>query len=120
MSSLNDPIARAMYMMFLISEVHPFDDGNGRIARIMMNAELVHTSASKIIIPTVFRDDYMLALRRLSRQRDPSVFIQTMDRASAYSHWLDPENWDGMHGQLENTNAFKEPDQDGTVLNWEK
>jgi fido (protein-threonine AMPylation protein) len=27
--------------MFLISEAHPFNDGNARIARIMMNAELV-------------------------------------------------------------------------------
>jgi len=28
-------------MMFLVSEVHPFLDGNGRIARVMMNAELI-------------------------------------------------------------------------------
>ncbi|WP_282778728.1 Fic family protein [Phaeodactylibacter xiamenensis] len=57
-----NPIARAIYMMFLVTEVHPFDDGNGRIARIMMNAELVHGGSSKIIIPTVYREDYMLAL----------------------------------------------------------
>ena len=31
-------------MQFLISEVHPFDDGNGRLSRIMMNAELVKSS----------------------------------------------------------------------------
>lgn len=57
-----NPIARAIYMMFLVTEVHPFDDGNGRIARIMMNAELVNGGSSKIIIPTVYREDYMLAL----------------------------------------------------------
>ena len=73
----------ALYMMFLVSEVHPFDDGNGRIARIMMNAELVRGGSSKIIIPTVYRDDYMLALRRLTRQRDASVFVRMMERASA-------------------------------------
>ncbi|GAI76162.1 unnamed protein product, partial [marine sediment metagenome] len=28
-------------IMFVISEIHPFLDGNGRIARVMMNAELV-------------------------------------------------------------------------------
>ena len=27
--------------MFLVSEAHPFADGNGRTARIMMNAELI-------------------------------------------------------------------------------
>ena len=27
--------------MFMMSEVHPFDDGNGRLAHLMMHAELV-------------------------------------------------------------------------------
>ena len=120
MSSLDDPIARAIYMMFLVSEVHPFDDGNGRIARIMMNAELEHGGSSKIIIPTVYRDDYMLALRRLTRQGDPNVFVRMMDRAAEFSHWLDPADWDGMDTQLQKSNAYKEPDQDGSILNWTK
>jgi hypothetical protein len=46
--SLTTPLARAIYMMFLISEVHPFADGNGRIARIMMNAELVAAGEERI------------------------------------------------------------------------
>ena len=45
----------------MISEVHPFNDGNGRIARVMMNAELVRADQSRIIVPTVFREDYILA-----------------------------------------------------------
>jgi fido (protein-threonine AMPylation protein) len=35
------PFRRAAFQMFLISEVHPFRDGNGRMGRIFMNAELV-------------------------------------------------------------------------------
>ena len=120
MASLDDPISRAIYMMFLVSEVHPFDDGNGRIARIMMNAELVHGATSNIIIPTVYRDDYMLALRRLTRQSDPSVFVRMMDRTSEFSHWLDPEDWDKLYAQLESAKAFKEPDQGGSILKWNK
>ena len=120
MSSLDNPIARAIYMMFMISEVHPFDDGNGRVARVMMNAELVHKGSSKIIIPTVYRDDYLLALRGLTRQWDSSVFVRMMERASAFSHWLDPNDWDTMHKQLETTNAYKESEEDGAILNWTK
>lgn len=40
--ALESPFARALFILFMISEVHPFNDGNGRISRIMMNAELVH------------------------------------------------------------------------------
>ncbi|NBB89245.1 MAG: cell filamentation protein Fic, partial [Bacteroidetes bacterium] len=119
MASLENPISRAIYMMFLISEVHPFVDGNGRVARIMMNAELVHGEKSKIIIPTVYREDYILTLRKLTRQRDPKAFVRMMERASAFSHWLEPRNWDIMDEQLRNANAYKDPDQDGTILRWE-
>lgn len=107
---LADPVARALYMMFLVSEVHPFNDGNGRIARVMMNAELVHAKASKIIIPTVYREDYMLALRRLTRQHEPDAFIRMMDRAHAWSHWLEPTSYDALHAQMLASNAYAEPD----------
>ena len=46
---LQHPFAKAIYTMFLISEVHPFLDGNGRVARVMMNAELSSQNLSKII-----------------------------------------------------------------------
>ena len=54
--------------MFTISEIHPFLDGNGRMARVMMNAELVKEDQAKILIPTVYRDDFILALRKMTRQ----------------------------------------------------
>ena len=78
---IRHPFAKATYMMFLISEVHPFLDGNGRIARIMMNAELSARNFSKIIIPTVYREDYIGALKKLTRQRDPDAYIRMMLRA---------------------------------------
>ncbi|MGI8411189.1 MAG: Fic family protein [Solirubrobacteraceae bacterium] len=36
--SLPDGLARAVFLKFLIAEVHPFTDGNGRIARIFMTS----------------------------------------------------------------------------------
>lgn len=40
-------------MMSLVSEVHPFANGNGKVARFMINAELVTAVQQKIIIPIV-------------------------------------------------------------------
>ena len=65
--AVQDPVAKAYFILFMISEIHPFTDGNGRISSIMMNAELTSAGLSKIIIPTVYRIDYIDALKRLTR-----------------------------------------------------
>ena len=67
-------------MLFMISEVHPFSDGNGRISRIMMNVELTAAGQSEIIIPTVFRTDYLSALRQLTRKDNPGKLINAIQR----------------------------------------
>lgn len=108
-SLLQSPFAKAVYMMFLVSEVHPFLDGNGRIARIMMNAELSSKGLSKIIIPTVYREDYMGALRKLTRQRIADPYIRMLSRAYDFSATLKQKSIDEMEGYLVKCDAFKEP-----------
>ena len=106
---LDSPSARAAFMMFLISEVHPFNDGNGRIARVMMNAELVAAGLRRIIIPTVFRDDYLGALRALSRRGDPAAYLRMIDRAERFSASIDFSDFASARRGLEAANAFKDP-----------
>lgn len=108
---LTDPFARAAYMKFLISEIHPFEDGNGRIARVMMNAELVNKDQSKIIIPTVFRDDYLLTLKRITNQKDPAPYVEMLTKAHEFSAKLNFENYDDIYNYLESHNAFYESDE---------
>lgn len=108
--ALTHPFAKAIYIMFLVSEVHPFLDGNGRIARVMMNAELVKGGQTKIIIPTVYRDDYIGALRRHTRQNDPAAYIRMIHRAWVFSATIIGNDMDAMQKQLEASNAFKEHD----------
>jgi len=109
--ALIHPFAKAIYLMFLVSEVHPFLDGNGRIARVMMNAELVKGGQIKIIIPTVYRDDYVGALRQLTRQNNPSAYIRMMHRAWIFSATITGDDMDAMEKHLEASNAFKEQDK---------
>lgn len=47
---------RALMTMFVVSEVHPFNDGNGRIARMMMNAELSSAGLARVIVPVRWRE----------------------------------------------------------------
>lgn len=109
--ALTNPFARAAYIMFLISEVHPFEDGNGRIARVMMNAELVNKNQCKIIIPTVFRDAYLLTLKRLTNQEDPEPYVEMLTKAHRFSENLHFENYDDLFNYLESHNAFYESDE---------
>ena len=94
--------------MFMVSEIHPFLDGNGRIARIMMNAELIHQKESRIIIPTVFREDYLLTLRRLSRNSDPEPYVKMLCRAQAFTASIDYTHYQICFEQFKCSNAFLE------------
>lgn len=109
-SLLKEPFARASYMMFMITEIHPFLDGNGRIARIMMNAELTAKGMSKIIIPTVYRIDYLGALRKLTRKAEPEAYINMLTRAYAFSATVHAEDLEEMEAYLKGCNAFESDD----------
>ncbi len=53
---LSPGFPRAAFGLFLISEVHPYDDGNGRVARAAMCAELTAVGQSRIVVPIVVRN----------------------------------------------------------------
>ena len=106
--AIQDPVAKAYFILFMISEVHPFTDGNGRISRIMMNAELTAAGMPKIIIPTVFRIDYIDALKRLTQNGEPATIIRAMERVRLFSSGLDGSDYDSLKTYLEQCNAFRD------------
>ncbi|MFL5381891.1 MAG: Fic family protein [Longimicrobiaceae bacterium] len=105
--SFAEPFKRAVFVMFLVAEVHPFDDGNGRLARAMMNAELVAGLQRRIIIPTVYRDDYLSALRALSRQSVPDPLVKMLDYAQAFCAAIDFSDLHRAIDVLRRSSAFE-------------
>jgi len=73
--SLTSPFARAVFMMLLVSEVHPFADGNGRIARMMMS---VHAGELRIVIPTVYRLNYLAVLRAATHTSNDAALVAAL------------------------------------------
>ena len=104
--ALDDPFARAIYIMFLVAEVHPFADANGRMARAMMNAELTHSERCPIIIPAVYQAEYQLALQALTHQGDADPYIQMLDRAQEYTAQIDFNDYDMARAQFRESGAF--------------
>jgi len=107
MDRLPPGFARALYVMLVVSEVHPFTHGNGRVARVMMNAELSAVGEARIVVPNVFRNEYVSALRRVSTTGgDVEGFVTVMAHAwrwAAAMPWADRA---ATRGQLEATHAL--------------
>jgi len=117
--SLDTPFARATYMMFLISEVHPFSDGNGRVSRVMMNAELAAAGEERIIIPTIYRSNYLSGLKALSLSNIPRTLTRTLDFAQKWVASIPWTSVEETRATLEQCNAFMDPaeaDEQGVRL----
>ena len=103
---------RALYVMMVVAEVHPFTDGNGRAARVMMNAELSAVDAARIVIPSVYRNEYVSGLRRtsVSAAADVTALVRVMSFAWRWTAAMPWEDRAATEGQLEATNALTDPD----------
>ena len=89
LASLPHPMQQALFAMFAVAEVHPFADGNGRTARLLMNCWLSAARQCRIIVPTVFREDYLLSLKALSHNADAAGYIRAMRLCQAWTAELD-------------------------------
>jgi len=111
MNTLPGGLGRAIFAMFLVAEVHPFADGNGRVARLLMNAQLSAAGLCRMVVPLCYRDEYMGALRALSRSGNPTPLWRMVDRAQ---RWAALMTWTGRDRVLElmaRTNALVTPEQ---------
>lgn len=106
LADLPPGFARAAFELFLISEVHPYDDGNGRVARAAMCAELSAVDQARIVIPIVFRNEYQTALRNLSREGRTDLYIRTLAYAWRWTAAMPWQDRAAVDGQLIATSAL--------------
>jgi hypothetical protein len=109
-NQLTDPFTRAVAMMALVTECHPFDDGNGRVARLTANAELSVAGQVRFIIPTSFRNDYVAALNGFSNKAGAGQSLLTvLDFAQKWTSYVDWSNFEEACSTLTGCNAFVDP-----------
>ncbi|MDR1890553.1 MAG: Fic family protein [Zoogloeaceae bacterium] len=70
------PAVRAVLGHFLFVFIHPYMDGNGRLARFLMNAMLVTGGYAWTVIPVQQRSAYMQALERASSYGEIEPFAR--------------------------------------------
>ncbi len=66
------PVAFAAFAHRRLVDIHPFRDGNGRTARLLMNLILVREGYCIVTIPPVLRMEYISALQQAQRRKAPS------------------------------------------------
>ena len=106
--SVPEGLARAIYYAFLVSETHPFDDGNGRLSRLTMNAELSRLGLCRVIIPTLFHPQYVDCQRALTRANEPDGFIKALTFAAQWCSGFRYADLPALIANLKATHAFEE------------
>ncbi|HMO32739.1 MAG TPA: Fic family protein [Lacibacter sp.] len=71
-----DAGVRAVLGHFLFGYIHPYIDGNGRMARFLMNVMLASGGYPWTVIPVQHRSTYMQALEQASVERNIEPFAQ--------------------------------------------
>ncbi|MDO9535323.1 MAG: Fic family protein [Bacillota bacterium] len=65
------PVAFAAQLHKRFVFIHPFKDGNGRIARLIMNTALIQDGYMLAVIPPVLRHEYIELLEKAHRDDKP-------------------------------------------------
>ncbi|MDA8291380.1 MAG: Fic family protein [Actinomycetota bacterium] len=92
----------------LTAEVHPFTDGNGRLARVMMNAELETAGEVPITIHTVYRNNDLDALRGATHNRHYAALWAMLDFARRWTAQVDFSSRESTEVDLGRTNALRD------------
>lgn len=106
--SVPEGLARAIYYAFLVSEVHPFDDGNGRLSRLVMNSELTRVGLRRVIIPTLFHPQYVDCARALTRSNEPAGFVRSIAKMARWCAQFEYDDLDAVIAEIRETHAFEE------------
>ena len=106
--SVPEGLARAIFYAFLVSEIHPFDDGNGRLSRLLMNAEMSRMGLGRVIIPTLYHPQYVDCAKQLTRSNEPEGFTRAITKMAHWCAQFDYADLPQLIRNLRMANALEE------------
>jgi Fic family protein len=69
-------VEKAALFHYKFVAIHPFDDGNGRIARLLMNLILMKAEYPPCIIKNIHRKKYLESLTKADLEKDFNPFVR--------------------------------------------
>ena len=79
------PIIIAATFHYRFARIHPFDDGNGRMARLLMNMILIKRGYTVAMIRRENRDEYLSKLEQTDKTEDLTEFINYIANCCEYA-----------------------------------
>ena len=79
------PIVIAAAFLYRFIRIHPFDDGNGRMARLLMNMILIKHGYTVAVVPVEERDQYIGMLEQADKTEDLVEFITYIAHCCKYA-----------------------------------
>ena len=74
-----DPIIKASWLHHRFTQIHPYQDGNGRVARALTTLTLLQSNLLPLVIDRGLRVEYIRALE----------VVDANDRCSLPGGWVD-------------------------------
>ncbi len=78
------PVVKAGLLHYKFVRIHPFDDGNGRVARLLMNYHLIRNGYSPVIIKSSDKRNYIFALNKADAG-DLDAFVEYISLHAIWS-----------------------------------
>lgn len=69
------PVEFAAMLHLKFVTVHPFVDGNGRTARLIMNLALIQKGYQPVIVPMIYKQEYNANIRMYQNKGDAKPFV---------------------------------------------
>ncbi len=79
-----DPVLLAALLHYRFVRIHPFDDGNGRTARLLMNYVFAKNNLPLVVIKSAEKKDYLAALNRADTG-DLNAFVEYIGKQLLWS-----------------------------------
>lgn len=87
-----DPFMKAAWIQWAFCRIHPFEDGNGRISRILASIPLCKHNLPVIVVTSEFKTDYFAVLHKADREGSltplAEFLFKSMERGIAYLETL--------------------------------
>ena len=77
--------AQAVLIYMMVLKTHCFNDGNGRVARFLVNLVLENKGCSPILIPGYMQKAWFGAHREIYRSRDMRPLVEQYQHAQAFT-----------------------------------